>query len=178
VSVYRCRGEGRGHVARPSEPVDTFIRLLIARRLSQPDVADLLPTPANGGAAETARENAAALRVRLTEASQSFAAGRITIGELETATAVMRAGLEDAEQVMAAAASTSPLRGIVGRADPAVAFWDADLETQRAVIRELITVRLARVGRGSPPLAETLTDPRGRPVELTLDVDTVLVDSR
>jgi DNA invertase Pin-like site-specific DNA recombinase len=178
VSVYRCRGEGRGHVARPSEPVDMFIRLLIARRLSQPDVADLLPLPTNSDAAGTARENAAALRVRLTEASQSFAAGRITIGELETATAVMRADLEAAEQVMAAAASTSPLRGIVGRADPAVTFWDADLETQRAVIRQLITVRLTRVGRGSPPLAETLTDPHGRPVELTLDVDTVRVEQR
>jgi hypothetical protein len=86
VSVYRCRGGGRGHVARPSKPIDLFIRLVVARRLSQPDVADLLPLPTNGNAVEIARENAAALRIRLTEVSQSFAAGRITIGELETAT--------------------------------------------------------------------------------------------
>jgi DNA invertase Pin-like site-specific DNA recombinase len=177
VSVYRCRGEGRGHVARPSEPVDLFIRLVVARRLSQPDVADLLPLPTNSDAAETARENAAALRIGLTEASQSFAAGRITIGELETATAVMRAELEEAERVMAAAVSTSPLRGIVGRADPAAAFWDADLKTQRAAVRQLITVHLTAAGRDRPP-TETLTDPHGRVVALTLDPDTIRFDWR
>jgi site-specific DNA recombinase len=174
VSVYRCRGGGRGHVARPSKPIDLFIRLVVARRLSQPDVADLLPLPTNGNAVEIARENAAALRIRLTEVSQSFAAGRITIGELETATAVMRADLEEAEQVMAAAASTSPLRGIVGRADPAAAFWDADLETQRAAVRQLITVQLTAAGRGQPS-TETLTDPHGRAVILALHSDTVRV---
>jgi site-specific DNA recombinase len=177
VSVYRCRGTGRGHTARPSDPVDLFVRLVVAARLSQPDAADLLPPAAGQDRPTAARDDAAALRLRLTELAQSFAAGRLTIADYENATAALRAALEDAEQTMAAAAQSTPLAGILARTHPGRAFWDAQLEVQRAVVRQLTIVRLTRAGRGRPPM-ETLTDPYSRAVQLVLDVDTVEVEMR
>jgi DNA invertase Pin-like site-specific DNA recombinase len=175
VSVYRCRGEGRGHVCRPSDPIDLFVQLVLARRLGQPDAADLLPHEGESIVVETARVQAAALRIRLKEASQSFAGGRIGITEFESATATIRSALEDAETVMATSGVTSPLASILNRRDPAVAFWDADLETQRSVVRRLIAVQLKPAGRPPVP-TEILTDPHGNEVTLVLDIDTVITE--
>jgi len=175
VSVYRCRGKGRGHVCRPSEPIDLFIRLVVARRLEEPDAADLLPQREESVAVETSRVEAAALRVRLKEATESFTAGRINITEFENAAAALRAAIEDAENVMATAVVTSPLAGILNRRDPAIAFWESDLETQRAVVRHLLTVQLKPAGRPPVP-TEILTDPHGNEVTLNLDVDTVIAN--
>ena len=58
-----------------------------------------------------------------------------------------------------------------------MAFWDADLEAQRAVVRRVAIVQLTRAAHGARP-PETLTDPHGRNVRLTLDVDTVEVEMK
>jgi len=120
-------------------------------------------------------ESKPALRVRLKEATESFTAGRINITEFENAAAALRPAIEDAENVMATAVVTSPLAGILNRRDPAIAFWESDLETQRAVVRQLLTVQLKPAGRPPVP-TEILTDPHGNEVTLNLDVDTVIAN--
>ena len=67
------------------------------------------------------------------------------------------------------------LAGILNRRDPAIAFWESDLETQRAVVRQLLTVQLKPAGRPPVP-TEILTDPHGNEVTLNLDVDTVIAN--
>jgi hypothetical protein len=150
--VYRCTTPGRGHVNRGSAPIDDLVLRVVAGRLALPDVADLVAAPATDELDVPAlRTEAERLRGRLDMFAEMLAEGEIDRAGYRTATAKVRAKVDEAEAAVASAARRSPLAPMLTAPDPAAAFVAADVEVQRAVIRELCTVRLNRPGPGRKP---------------------------
>lgn len=157
-SVYRCRAwtmlpaerprvEGT-HVNRLAAPVEAYVRLLVIERLSRADARALLESPDVEDTADL-RERAAGLRRRLDALAVDFADGELTGSQLRVATERIRSQLSDVDGQLADAGRTNVLGDLVGSEDVA-AVWDGlALDRQRAVVAELMTLRLYPVGRGT-----------------------------
>jgi len=146
-TVYRCKTPGPGHVARAAEPLDELVSGVIAERLARPDIADLLAADGARPDTEGLRTEAVALRLRLGEASDSFADGRISRPQLEKITRRVNERLADVEAALAASARGSVFGGIIDAADPVRAWTTAGIDRQRAIVRELVTVTVLATGR-------------------------------
>lgn len=154
------------HVARVAEEVDRFIAGVVVERLSRPDARNLLHNPDVD--TTPLRIEATAIRARLNGLATAYAGGSITLSQLEVGTATLRRSLEDVERQLAAAARESALSGLVDVDDVAGAWSMFDLDRRRAVIAELMTVRLMPSPRGRR---------RGwRPGESYFSPDTVSID--
>jgi site-specific DNA recombinase len=146
-TVYRCRMRGAGnHVARSAEPIDHMIAEVVVERLSRPDVADLLTTKADDSG-EDLREEAMALRSRISEAGDLWEGGTLTATDYEIRVGRLRARLADVEARRAVTARTSALAPLVA-GDARTVWNDLTVEQRRAVVDALMAVRLLPVGRG------------------------------
>ena len=151
--AYRCRS-GK-HFARKATPIDDFVTGTVIARLSQPDAAVLFrgkPSEGPGGATGTGEaplsEQAQTLRARLDSLAADFADGELTASQLRTATARIRARLDEVESKLAVAHQVSPLEQFAGR-DPAQVWEGLDDDVKRAVIDQLCEVRIHPAVRGS-----------------------------
>ncbi len=144
--TYRC-GQTRGHLSRAAEPIDDLVARVVVSRLSAPDAAGLLSTETVDVAA--LREEAAALRTRLTELADLFADGAVTAAQLARGTDRARTRLAVIEQEMAAAGGVSVLGDLVTAEDVQGAWDRLDLDRRRAVIDTLMTVTLLSPGQGA-----------------------------
>ena len=169
--VYRCKEPGRGHVARAADPADLYVRLTIAARLAEPDVANLRPLEDVVALAD-ARTEAAALRGRLAEIAAAYARGTVTLAQLEHSSAKMRTELDVAEALLQSQRGDMAAR-VLAAGVPALEFWDADLQTQRAVVRDLAVIQLHRADRRRKIEAEQFLDPQESTHELAIDPETV-----
>jgi site-specific DNA recombinase len=147
--VYRCTAGGPGHVTRHIPPLDEFIRELVAARLREPDLADLLAPPADDvdpaalrAEADAARTNLEALAVMLGDATLDPAGYKVAAGRA-------RARLDAAEAALSASLRRSPLAPVLAAADPGAAFLAAGIDVQRTVVRELLDLTLYRPARGA-----------------------------
>jgi site-specific DNA recombinase len=135
---YRCRNGA--HVNRSRGVVDHFVTEVIAARLAQPDVADLLaPTEASHA---PLIEQISRLRERLTRNDSDYDAGYVDGRRYKAARDKAEGELREAQAALAQAQAGSVLSGLVGAADPAEAFREAPLSTRRAVVDALATVLL------------------------------------
>jgi site-specific DNA recombinase len=118
--AYRCRARDTtrrhsGHVARAATQLDDYVQRLIVARLQRPDAAKDFTAPSGPGIDTTAlHTEAAAIGQRLTDFSEAFADGAITVSQLRTGTDKLRARLADIEDNLAAAATVNPLIGLAG----------------------------------------------------------------
>lgn len=148
--VYRCYPSGE--IQRARLPIDELVRTVIARRLRQPDARRLLAAAEDDEAHEArlaAEARAETLRQRIDEAATDGAQLGLSVREIASFSAPLRAELAEAE----AAATPPPDRnGLLGELlaadDPGAAFLAADIERQRAVIDLLVTVTIGRGRRG------------------------------
>lgn len=144
---YRCRTSG--HVARKSQPIDSYVTDVIVGRLSMPDAAVLFqPKPKEATEQGGLQEQAQALRARLDSLATEFADGELTASQLRTASARIRERLEGIESKLATAQQVSPLAQFAGR-DPARVWETLDDDVKRAVIDHLAVVRILPALRGS-----------------------------
>lgn len=144
--TYRC-GQTRGHLSRAAEPVDDLVTEVTIRRLSAPDAADLLSTSTVD--VGVLRDEAMALRGRLSELADLFADGTITSAQLARGTDRARTRLDVVEQELASAGGVSVLGELI-TADDVRAAWDRlDLDRKRAVIDTLMTITLLPPGQGA-----------------------------
>lgn len=142
---YRCR-EG-AHVNRSRGPVDDYVRAVIVERLSRPDASGLLaPTPES---AAPLVEEVGRIRARLARNDADYDAGYIDGPRYKAARDKGEAELTKAQAALAAAQSAGELATIATAADPAQAFLNAPLMTQRAVVDALTVVLLAKGQRHS-----------------------------
>ena len=148
VTVYRCTTRGAGHVVRVADPLDDYVRGLIAGRLAMPDLADLLPTPGEGVDLAALRAVVARETAKLDQYAVMLADDDLDPASYRTATTRVRERLDTAERTLATSLRRSPLAPVLAAPDPATAFLAADIDTQRSVIRELVTVTLHRPPRG------------------------------
>lgn len=154
---YRCKT--KGHVSRSRTQLDTFVRKTIADRLRRKDLADLLDGTEDGAVAELLSD-ARDIRTRMALVDEDYMADLIDARLHRAKTDRLKAELADVERTMTARHTGSSIGGVLAAPDPATAFENADLATQRAVVDELATIRLKRHTRGST----------------TFDPDTVVID--
>ncbi|MGE9806929.1 recombinase family protein [Janibacter sp. G1551] len=137
---YRCRGGG--HVTRRQAPVDEYVLNVIAGRLARPDVSDLA-APATESTAPLLEE-VERIRKRLTRNDSDYDAGYIDGPRYKAARDKGEADLSAAQAALAVAQTGDALAPILDAPDPAQAFRDAPLMTQRAVIDTLASVSLSK----------------------------------
>jgi site-specific DNA recombinase len=145
--TYRC-GATRGHLSVAAEPRDDLVIRVVVGRLAAPDAARLLVAD-DGVDVAALREEAAALRTRLTELADLFADGTITAAQLARGTDRARARLAVIEQEMAAAGGVSVVGELITAPDVSAAWEEMDLDQRRAVIGALVTITLLSPGQGA-----------------------------
>jgi len=155
--TYRC--SATKHLDRLAQPVDEYVREIVLHYLARERIS-AEPTGDTGALAQEAE----ALRARLNEAADLFAAGNITGQQLARTTATMTTALEAVEARMVAAMGTAALHGLPLTLDALRATWEgADVDRRRAILRA-VGIQIA-------------VDPPGRGVR-RFDPDTVRIDWR
>lgn len=156
---YRCK---EAHVNRSMGRVDEFVLAAVAERLrtSAKEIAATMHTADAPSADAVAELDALRARQAKTEADYDtdLIDGRRYAAKMERINAEMQL----VQQKMARASSNSALAKVLASKDPAQAFLDASLMSQRSIVSGLVTVRLRRGVHGSR----------------TFDPSTVLVDPR
>lgn len=143
---YRCP---RGCLTRAGGPIDDLVRDVIAARLAQPDLADLLPA-ADSGELNAVRDEAQRLRARLDRIERDYDSGYIDGRRYQVATETVRIELAAAENRLAQLGSARGASGaVLLAADPVAAFRNAPLMLQRTVVDVLCVVRVLPAPRGS-----------------------------
>lgn len=149
IRSYVCRPVK--HLSRPVLAVDEVVRGVMAKRLRQPDVSDLIPQASGTGHARPdPHAEARGTRERLDELAGMFASGAIDARQLAQASTTLRARLDELEQRIVAEGAARPLAGILGHHDPAAAFLAADVHAQGAVVDLLAVVTVLPQRRGRP----------------------------
>ena len=144
---YRCRDGG--HVNRSRDRVDEYVRAVIAERLSRPDLADLLAAGDDEERTAALLEGIGRVRDRLARFDEDYDAGLIDGRRYKAARDRGVSELAGLQGDLAAVQAVGPASAVLTAPDPARAFLDASLATQRAVVDALATVRLARGTRYS-----------------------------
>jgi len=141
---YRCAMPGR-HTSRSEAAVDGLIRDVIIGRLMLPDIAEVL-VPDEGDS--LAAEELSTLQVRQDEASDAYASGLLDLHSLTRLTAGIArqiAALMPKQRRSAGKPASMSLAG----PDAAQAWEEATLEQRRAVVRELVEVRVLPTRKGA-----------------------------
>lgn len=152
IPHYRC--SARSCTTRRQDLTDELVRGTITARLRKQDARDLLARHVDPEAAKVAsrlRRTVSELEARLealasnTDLSERMLAKRAAAleGELEHAQKRL-----DAANV--ASMAGGPLTALAAEPDPGDAFLNADLLTQREVVRTLVTVTLLPASKGRP----------------------------
>jgi site-specific DNA recombinase len=145
--TYRC--ESRKHVSRVAEPIEGFVRDLVIGRLSRPDVRDLFARSDSRRDLAQLRAQEGGIRRRLDGLAEAFAAGDIDRRQLRAGSERLKTQLETVTTSMAGMLRSPQLSRIVNSSD-ITTTWDAlEVDTQREVIRTLLTVMVAPAGRGA-----------------------------
>jgi site-specific DNA recombinase len=136
------------------------VQRLIVARLQRPDAAEVFTAPSDPDIDTTALHiEAAAIGQRLTDLSEAFADGAITLSQLRTGTDKLRARLTDIDDTLAAAATVNPLIGLAGHPHVADLWYGTppdpstglDLGRRRAVLSKLLCVTVLPTSRGRRP---------------------------
>lgn len=145
--TYRCSENSGKHIARKAEQIDQLVTELVIGRLSAADAASLLVADDQPDVPALIAERASVLERQRTLGVE-FAEGDLPAATLRTATDRLNARLRELDGLIAEASGVSVLAPLVGAEDVAAAWAALDVDRQRAVIRELMTVRILPVGRG------------------------------
>lgn len=157
--IYRCQVvtllpdarpkiEGT-HVNRLAAPVENYLGQLVVERLRQPDARDALVVDDEPDVTTSLHEQAAGLRHRLDSLAVEFADGELTASQLRAATERLRSRLAEVDAELADVGRVSVLGPLLSSGDIATVWDGLSLDRKRAVISELMVVRLDAVGRGT-----------------------------
>lgn len=145
-SAYVCKSCTR--VVRSQIPVEQFVESVMIARLQLPDALAAL---SQGDPLEVERSRAkiAGLEARLELAADEYADGGITGPQLRRITDKLRPQIDKARAVLNASMPTAVLADMAG--PDAERHWQAaSLETKRAVIEMLCTIKILPSGPGKP----------------------------
>ena len=149
--LYFC--ESRKHIARRAEHVETLVHETMIERLSRPDAAAALARSEKSDHAGDLRTEERGLRARLDGLAEAFAAGDIDPQQMRAGSKRLRARLEVVAEALATLARKPALSGLLSAADVRAAWEGLDIDTQREIIGELLTVTLHSPGRGARTFA-------------------------
>lgn len=146
--TYRCKTPGPGHVSRIAAPVDDLVTRVVEAWLTEHDGVRTALSASAAVDVPALRATARRARRRVEEIAEMLGDGDLTAAEARTARLRAVSRLDAAEAALTAAVRTSALSRMVGSADPVAAWRVADLDVQRAVLRELMTITVERQGPG------------------------------
>jgi hypothetical protein len=150
---YRCSVSG--HLTVEAYQTDRAVLQALADLVRDPRVVAAMTAPDPDLAA--LRERRQALTARLEGFEGDYLAGRITGTQFQRFTAAVSEDLDGVEERIAASARRSASSPVLVAADPGQALLDAPLDVQRALLRTLLRVEIARAkGRGFRWNAERL----------------------
>ena len=154
---YRCRTPG--HLNRTGPAIDDFVMRLVARRLAEPDT---LATRTEGAsprlkalATELEEQHA-----RISRAQRDYDAELIEASDLKRLRDKAKVAIDELEAQRLSLARGMGRAPVLGTRDPATAFMNADLATQRSTIDALCTITLhpqPRGRKGFDPASVTVT---------------------
>ena len=158
--VYRCehatRDRANGpHVSIRSDPIDDYIRDVIAETMTQPDAAVMFAEDNSADLAKL-REESAAIRRNMEQAAGDMAVGILPRAAYLAAMERASARLNEIDAMVTEASRESVVAELI-ISDDVRATWDSlDLSRRRAIIRSLMSVTLVPAGRGArrPDLTE------------------------
>jgi len=145
--LYRC--ETRLHINRRAGVVDELVGQAVVARLQREDAVDLLSTAADAEHVGGFRKRGDALRARLDDMAEAFAAGDIDRRQLAKGSATLRGQIEAVTSKLADQARTPVLAELLAAVDVPVAWEALPFERKRAVIETLLRIRLMPPGRGA-----------------------------
>lgn len=156
--LYRCTApypRDTPHVNRAAKRIDELVRDLVAARLALPDAAKLLATTEPDIDVAALRAERAHVEQLLTElaADRDDPAMGMSRAEYVERRVALIQRRDAADASLTSTSRRSPLAPILTAPDPAAAFLDADVEVQRAAIREVCTVMLKRPVPGRRPFS-------------------------
>lgn len=159
--TYRCTAT-LGHVGRRADPVDDYVGFRVVERLSRADARDLLVVEDDRPDVPVLRTELAALRQRRRHLVALLTDGTFTEAEVRGKAGQLAQQIAENEAALADAGRVSTLGPLIDAADTEAA-WDAlDVDRQRAVVDELMTVTLLPPGRGTRTFrpATVVIDPK------------------
>lgn len=146
-NYYRCTGSP--HLAIRAEDTDEYIRQVVIERIRDPRVAAQLEQHDSDGALTVDRERRGVLVARLVGFERDYTNGDITGAQLRRATDKVTAELNEIDIRLTSGLRGSTASPILSANDPGVAFLEAPLDVQRAVLSVLMRVEIApAAGRG------------------------------
>lgn len=137
-------------VRRAQAPVDAYVSQAIVTRLSQPGAEAALAGPDRSAGVATARQELAALQARLELASDRYASGQWTAGQVDRMNAQVLPQI-DALQSRIRAAMPRPELGHMTGLGAAQAWESVGLDVQRLLLSLLCTITLLPAGKGNRP---------------------------
>lgn len=141
--IYTCRSGS--HLGRRAEYVDNHVAATVIERLSQPDARDLLL--AEQPDTEGATMEAQALRAQIAEAVSLYGEGVLSAAELRATKGRLEERLAAAEARLLDGRRRSVLEDAIGE-DAEDRWLSLPVDRQRAIVRELLDVRLLKVEPG------------------------------
>lgn len=146
--VYRCSENSGRHITRRADPIDELVKQLVVARLARPDAAELVSRRQEIDLRRLIADREA-VRRRQDQLATDFADGVLSSSQLRVATDRLNGHLSTLDAAIAEAGQVSALAPLVAADDVEAAWRDLHVDQQRAVIRELMTVTLLPVGRGT-----------------------------
>ncbi|WP_445168780.1 recombinase family protein [Mycolicibacterium sp. Dal123E01] len=135
-----------GHLIRDHKHVDEFVLDVVAARLAEPNLAELLAAPED--TAKPILEDAKRLRAKLDRLKNDYFAELIDAAEYKEGKERVNAELREIDKKLATRKGGAALGRIAGSSDPAQTFLEASLMAKRSVIEALVAVRLHRQPKG------------------------------
>lgn len=144
---YRC--SAATHTNIRVEDTDAFITELVLARLSRQDSPVLQqPKSVREPEGEDLEQKAKALRLRLNEWADAFAAGELTRAQHAKGRERIEAELAEVESLMSAEAGGQLLADLI-TADDVTAMWEGlEWAQKREIVQALMTVTVLPVGKG------------------------------
>lgn len=147
--VYKCTASA--HMSRKADPIDATVDGVVAKRLREQDLAEVLRDDKSATAALGLRHDALGLRQRLDALATDYADGNLTARQVQVASARIDERLADVESQLAVFGKRSALAEIAGTADPGASWLALPLDRKRAVIDAVCTVVILRGLMGRLP---------------------------
>lgn len=142
---YRCAATS-GHVGRRAAPVETLVEEMVLAWVSRPDAADVL-LGHEAPDMQSLLAQRERIRQRKIQLAVEFAAD-FDPAQMRAANAELARQMDTVNATIADAGRYSALGPLVDADEPRAVWTAMDLDSKRAVISELMTIRLLPVGRG------------------------------
>lgn len=151
--IYTCRRNRC--VGRRLDWIDQYVSEVVIERLSRPDARELLAPQQASPDLAAARTEGAALRVRLDELADAFAAGEVTRAQLKRGTSQITDRLDELDALQAHVSRVPVLGDLVGSKDVRRTWNGLNLDRRRAVVQALMQVRIHPGGGGAKEFDHT-----------------------